>query len=90
MEMGVEGGEQDVGDVERTERPFGEQRLELVAVARAPARGEEAEQERRHSRRLPEALQAHSGERLEVAELVGEHGGADRGQPVRPAAILRR
>ena len=37
--LGIEGAEEDVRDVERPERPFLEDRLELVAVAGPPAGG---------------------------------------------------
>jgi hypothetical protein len=43
-ELGVEGTEEDVGHVERPERAFLEDGLELVAVAGPPAGGIAAEQ----------------------------------------------
>ena len=48
MEVGIEGAEEDVGDVERTERALLEEGLELVAVARPPEGGIELDQERCH------------------------------------------
>ena len=58
-ELGVEGAEEDVRHVERPERAFLEDRLELVAVAGPPAGGIETDQERsvrlRRSRRAGEA-----------------------------------
>jgi hypothetical protein len=44
-ELGVEGAEEDVGHVEGSERAFPEDRLELFAVASAPAGGVTADQE---------------------------------------------
>ena len=55
MEMGVERAEQDVGHVERAERPLLEHRGELVAVAGAPARGVEAEEQGDHGTLRPSA-----------------------------------
>ena len=55
VEVGIERAEEDVRHVERAERPLPQERLELVAVARPPAGGIEAEEEGDHGTRRPSA-----------------------------------
>src|SRR6185503_1733007 len=52
-ELGVEGAEEDVGHIERTERTFLENRRELLAVAGPPPGGIAPDQERPHGDGLP-------------------------------------
>ncbi len=56
VEVGVERAEEDVGDVERAQRPLREERRELVAVPGPPAGGVEAEEEGDHGTHRPVSL----------------------------------
>ena len=82
VEVCIDGAQQDVGHVERPERPFLEDGGELVAVP-TPKRRDRSGQERDRRWRLAEASQAELREVGQLPELVGEHGGAQRGEPIR-------
>ena len=90
--MGIERAEQDVGDIERAERPVLEHGGELVAVASPPARRVQTEEEANHGRARQPAVRP-SRWRPSSANAASSWScgwrarRADRGEPVRAAPV---